>query len=113
MTAGWRRNARRDLPGGSLKVWDLPFRGYKKSANQAPRNDLVDALQAAAPWLQFGPHESLVRAFDDVLDAVICALVARAVSLGQTEPPHDRATALTEGWIHVPAQPLSELVTRE
>jgi len=97
-------------PAAALKVWDLPYRGYKRKANAAARNALVDELQVVAPWLDLGVHESIVRANDDALDAVVCALIARAVSSGTTQPPEDSALALVEGWIiHVPACPIGEL----
>lgn len=96
-------------PAAALKIWGLPFRGYKRDANAAARNMLVDELIAAAPWLRLGEHESAVRASDDPLDAVICALVARAVSQGTTQPPEDPALALVEGWIHMPTRSLEEL----
>jgi hypothetical protein len=43
-------------------------------------------------------------ASDHVLDAFVCALVARAVLDGATTPPSsdDWAVARREGWIHVP-----------
>lgn len=97
-------------PAAALKVWGLPFRGYKRSSNAEGRDHLVDLLTAAAPWLRLGDYEADVRASDDALDAVICAIVARCVQQGHTEPPIDPATALVEGWIHVPTRPLPELL---
>jgi hypothetical protein len=46
-----------------------------------------------------------------MFDALIASLTARAVSLGRTLPPDagHAATALSEGWIHLPACPLSDL----
>ena len=43
-------------------------------------------------------------ASDDALDAVLCALIARAAALGLTVPPpdQDRERARAEGWIHLP-----------
>ncbi len=96
-------------PAAALKIWGLPFRAYKRGANLTSRGHLVDALKVAAPWLKLGEHEADIRASDDALDALICALVARCVWLGLTHPPRDRAVALREGWIHVPSRPLSEL----
>ncbi len=49
---------------------------------------------------------------DDYLDALLCALVARAAELGETIPPEtddQRKRAPVEGWIHLPAGPLSGL----
>lgn len=95
-------------PAAALKVWQLPFRGYKGSGNQAVRHGLVDTLMHAAGWLDLGEHEQVIRASDHALDAVICALVARAVALGTTRPPDTRVAA-REGWIHYPTRPLADL----
>ena len=45
-------------------------------------------------------------------DALVCALVARARSLGQTMLPtgEDRRVAEREGWVHLPSVPLHRLV---
>lgn len=96
-------------PAAALKVWGLPHRGYKRGVNAAGRNELVDLLQAAAPWLNLGRHEQALRASDDALDSVICALVVRAVQKRSTQPPEDSALAMVEGWIHVPTRPIGEL----
>ena len=49
---------------------------------------------------------------DDYLDALICALVARAVDLGRTHGPEgeeETRRAPVEGWIHLPSGPADEL----
>ncbi|MGB7979340.1 MAG: DUF429 domain-containing protein [Candidatus Nanopelagicales bacterium] len=100
-------------PAAALKVWGLTHRGYKRAANVAARGALVEALCVAAPWLDLGDFELLVRQSDDALDAVLCALVARAVAIGATSPPAGPgaiAAAGTEGWIHVPTGSLADLV---
>jgi hypothetical protein len=46
-------------------------------------------------------------------DALIASLVARAAALGLTQGPEsdeDADRAVREGWIHVPTNPLSDLV---
>jgi hypothetical protein len=48
----------------------------------------------------------------DHLDAVVCALVARAVLAGDTVWPRsadERAAAAQEGWIHLPGADLAAL----
>ncbi len=72
---------------------------------------LVDSLLATAPWLDLGQQAGLCRTSDHALDAVVCALIARAVALHQTDPagPHQQVAAV-EGWIHVPTAPLEALV---
>lgn len=56
------------------------------------------------PTLDWQGHDPACRAYDDALDAVVCALLARAASLGLTAGPPDNfaARAATEGWIHLP-----------
>jgi predicted nuclease with RNAse H fold len=101
-------------PAASLKTWGLLARGYKGGrAPEAERLGLIlDHLMAEAPWLDLAGHETRLAASDDLLDAVIASLTARAVSLGLTlwPPETHAAAALTEGWIHVPSGGLAELV---
>ena len=48
---------------------------------------------------------------DDCLDAVICAIAARAAELGHTTvPPEHAQAAEREGWIHLPDVTLDQLV---
>ncbi|GII58878.1 hypothetical protein Pth03_72670 [Planotetraspora thailandica] len=98
-------------PAASLKEWGLPYRGYKRTENAVARGKVVDALTAAAPWLDFGEHEAVCRRSDDATDAVVAALTARAAALGlATLPaPGQAASAVTEGWIAVPTSPLPML----
>jgi predicted nuclease with RNAse H fold len=100
-------------PAASLKLWGIHARGYKgRGTPEAERLALIlDSLAQAAPWLDLAGHGEALAASDDMFDAVIAALTARAVSLRQTlMPPVDHAAAaLTEGWIHVPSGPLAAL----
>lgn len=93
-------------PAASLKIWGLPFRGYKGSRNLQQLGELVDAVKRAVPWLELGEHEVLCRRSDDAFDSVLCALLAKAAKSGLTIPAPDTEHALTEGWIHLPSQPL-------
>ncbi len=100
-------------PAASLKLWGIHARGYKgRGLPESERLGLIlDSLALAAPWLDLAGHRDHLAASDDMFDAVIAALTARAVSLGQTfTPPDDHAAAaLSEGWIHVPSGPLAAL----
>jgi SH3-like domain-containing protein len=72
---------------------------------------MVESLTAAAPWLDLDGHAAELAASDDVFDAVIASVTARAVCLGKTMLPdaaHAKA-ALSEGWIHLPIGQLSDL----
>ena len=98
-------------PAASLKQWDLPHRGYKQPRHSGALSELVSELQAAAPWLDLGPHDKLCRTSHDALDAVIAALTARAATLGLTLPPDPALedAAAREGWIALPVAPLTAL----
>lgn len=90
-------------PAAALKVWGLAHRGYK-----ADPTAHVDAL-----GIEWGAFRDLACRSDHVLDAVVCALVARAARVGCTDgpPPELLAQARTEGWIHVPTCSLEELLS--
>ncbi|MCO6009799.1 DUF429 domain-containing protein [Actinoallomurus purpureus] len=98
-------------PAASLRSWGLPHRGYKRPEDAAALGRLVDALRAAAPWLDLGPHESLCRRSHDATDAVVAALTARAAFRGLATTPeaHQIEAARSEGWIALPTSPLTDL----
>ncbi len=61
-------------------------------------------LQQHFSFLTAAPEHEQALASDDACDAVVCALVARARTLGATLLPRDEdelAAARREGWIHV------------
>jgi hypothetical protein len=81
---------------------------YKGAANDV-RKDIVDRLADAARWLILSSADrARCIEFDDCLDALVCALAARATEQGKTvAPPAELAEeAALEGWIHLP-QPAS------
>jgi predicted nuclease with RNAse H fold len=98
-------------PAASLKQWGLPYRGYKQPRGPAALPKLASELRAAAPWLELGPHGQLCRTSHDALDAVIAALTARAAALNLTLQPDPelQPAASREGWIALPAAPLTTL----
>ena len=78
---------------------------YKGDADGV-RASIVHRLAERAPWLELSPaHRQACIGSDDCLDALICALVARAAERGLTdEPPAELGDeARREGWIHLPA----------
>lgn len=104
-----RRSGRDSLvaevyPAAALRVWGCRTAGYKTDG--ASRAALVADLAEHAEWLDWGPHRAACAASADVLDAVVCALVAGAVVLGRTAGPdaEDLPAAEEEGWIHLPDQ---------
>ncbi len=90
-----------------------PRDSYKRDARHV-RTGIILQLLAAAPWLEIGDeHCRACTESDDCLDALVCALVARAVELGLTDRPPAalRDQAQLEGWIHLPQpEALSRLV---
>jgi predicted nuclease with RNAse H fold len=97
-------------PAGAAKLWDLDLGRYKNRTRAATRAALeqgVATLRRAAGW-----HIELERDVrtEHELDALLCALVARAARVGSG--PHARLTigpapadvdhAREEGWIHLP-----------
>lgn len=100
-------------PAASLKLWGIHARGYKgRGGPESERLGVIlDSLTTAAPWLDLAGQREVLAASDDMFDAVIASLTARAVSLGQTlTPPDDHgAAALSEGWIHLPSGQLAGL----
>jgi predicted nuclease with RNAse H fold len=100
-------------PAASLKIWGLLARGYKgRGAPETARLGVIlEHLSAAAPWLDLAGQEDRLAASDDLFDAVVASLSARAVAVGQSlSPPASHAeAALTEGWIHVPSGGLASL----
>ncbi|NMA76561.1 MAG: DUF429 domain-containing protein [Actinomycetales bacterium] len=91
-------------PAAALRSWQLPYRGYKGTKNEAGRSALIEALEQALPWLEWNGHRSLCAARDDVLDAVLAALLAREVEQGRAIPPPEELKQLAqqEGWIWLP-----------
>lgn len=100
-------------PAASLKTWGLPARGYKgRGKPESERLSLIlDGLTAAAPWLDLAGHDDRLAASDDMFDALVASLTARAVALGRTLRPDDSqvGAARTEGWIHLPTGAVSDL----
>ncbi|UAK36868.1 DUF429 domain-containing protein [Gordonia bronchialis] len=105
---GWAVEA---YPAAALTIWGLRPRGYKRVENRPVRAIMVTELDSAAPWLELGDHAQAMIDDDDIFDAVITALIARAAALGRTRrpTPADLPIALREGWIHVPVGGLDEL----
>jgi hypothetical protein len=79
---------------------------YKRTGGTQLRRAIMAQLQQRAPWLAVSEAqvEACVQS-DDVLDALVCALVARAVErdgLVHPIPPEAEGDARREGWIHLP-----------
>jgi hypothetical protein len=102
-------------PAAALRQWGFDPRGYKGSKPEKveKRHQLVHDLAATtSEWLEVSDEQRVfLGASDHPLDALVSALVGRAVELGRTLPIPDehRAVAESEGWIHLPVrQPLPQ-----
>lgn len=88
--------------------------GYKgnDSAARVRRARLVESLlEQTHGWLEVDTTTAQITCdSDDQLDALLCALVARAADLDRLDPIGDHAAASSEGWIRLPISgPLSQL----
>jgi predicted nuclease with RNAse H fold len=87
-------------PDASLRRWLpalWPGPSYKGPSGRERRARIVGALA-----FDLDGHERACLDSDDCLDALVCALVARAAARGETHPPEDGRLARVEGWIHLP-----------
>ena len=92
-------------PAAALKRWGLPHSGYKAKKGETTRERLLEQLLVEARWLHPSDDQrTALLANDNALDALLCALIARAAALGLADecPDELKATARTEGWIHLP-----------
>lgn len=87
-------------PSAALSAW-----GFGRAKQTWPQ------LQTNFPFLTADDHLYSQFVSDDVCDAVVCALIARARELELTigPPEDDLAACRREGWIHVSCQPSSAL----
>ncbi len=99
-------------PAGALRVWGLPATGYKGLRGAPVRREIVAGVLRRCPWLTVD-EVALIRRDHD-LDALLSALVARAVATGRSHPPPPDAAgvAAREGWIHLPSCRLEDLAER-
>jgi predicted nuclease with RNAse H fold len=95
-------------PAAAFRSWGIQCSGYKgkKPANLARRREVVAELVRKAPWLALTDEVRVrLEASDHQLDALVCAVVARAATVEETILPTagqiDKARR--EGWIHVPS----------
>lgn len=98
-------------PAAALDAWGLPFKGYKGRAGREARGELVAAVGRRLGRGFGDDARKMCADSDHALDALVSALVARAVAVGATRQPDRRLSgaAKREGWIHVPTDDIEAL----
>ncbi|WP_199835952.1 DUF429 domain-containing protein [Streptomyces sp. TP-A0356] len=102
-------------PAAALRRWGIHLTRSYKSAGPGARALREHIVRSVEVGLGLSLPEA-VRAqcadSHDHLDALVCALVARAVQIEDTvwpRTPDERAAARQEGWIHLPGRDLAAL----
>ncbi|GAA3062104.1 DUF429 domain-containing protein [Streptomyces glomeratus] len=102
-------------PAAALRRWGIrPPGSYKSGTAEARsvREHIVGSLESGLGSPLPEPVRARCTDSHDHLDALICALVARAVLTGDTRWPgsaDEREAARREGWIHLPGTDLAAL----
>ena len=103
-------------PAPALSSWGVSSVGYKSRVGMARIPELLSRVEEALGGIEMTPQERELAGVDhNCFDALIASLVARAAALGLTQGPEserERDRAVREGWIHVPTNPLSDLLER-
>ncbi|MFC3571852.1 DUF429 domain-containing protein [Streptomyces yaanensis] len=102
-------------PAAALRRWGIRLTHSYKSATPEARALREHIVRSVEEGLGLALPDSVrARCADshDHLDALVCALVARAVLIGDTlrpRSPDEREAARQEGWIHLPGTDLAAL----
>lgn len=101
-------------PAPALRSWGLSSVGYKSRVGAARLPSLLDRVEEGIGGIEMTPTQRVATAGDhNCFDALVSSLVARAAALGLTQPPRsaeERDRAVREGWIHLPTNPLGDLL---
>jgi hypothetical protein len=88
------------FPAGQLRHWELPFQQYNGRADlhRANRKAILHGLSLRVDLA--GWEETLLPCAD-AIDAIVCALTAASITLGNAANTPDPIIADHEGWIAV------------
>jgi len=103
-------------PDPALRIWSRESNGglsgrvsYKGKGNENIRRDLVSIIKGETGLRAEDHFFEQCEESDDCLDALVCALMARAVTIGATVTPTEAglnadeiSQVEREGWIHLP-----------
>ena len=91
----------------TMEDWAKRLDAFLEFTEHDIHEGLVADMLAQCPWLEIDSiSRKILAEDDDVFDALICALVARAATLDLTvRPEHENVEiARREGWIHLPVE---------
>ena len=101
-------------PAPALTAWGLSAIGYKSKIGASRLPSLLDRVEESLGGIEMRAAQRQLASSDhNCFDALISALVARAAALGLTQAPEsgeEADRAVREGWIHVPTNPLRDLL---
>jgi predicted nuclease with RNAse H fold len=100
-------------PAPALGSWGINAAGYKSKVGAARLPELLAEIERRLGRLELDdPQRALAESDHNSFDALVCSLIARSSALGLTTgPPEELADrAVREGWIHLPTNPLSDLI---
>ncbi len=102
------------FPGAALLLWGFERGVYRQGEGsrgdegiRKVREEFLAGVEAIAPWLRWsGDARAVCVGNEDAVDAVISALVVRAVSLGVVKGVENGVedVARTEGWVYLPEE---------
>jgi predicted nuclease with RNAse H fold len=100
-------------PAPALGGWGINAAGYKSKVGAARLPELLREIERRLGRLDLDDAQrGLAESDHNSFDALVCSLIARSSALGlSTGPPPELADrAVREGWIHLPTNPLSDLI---
>jgi predicted nuclease with RNAse H fold len=101
-------------PAPALTTWGISATGYKSRVGATRLPELLGRLEHDLGGLEIGlAHRDALITDHNCFDALVASLVARAAAVGLTHGPEtreQRERARREGWIHVPSNPLPDLI---
>lgn len=107
-------------PAAALRAWGISpldhsedpgaYKGKHPVARSRREKLVADVVERTSGWLDLSEkarHEC--QKHDDCVDALLCALIARAAHVGHVREIDDPTIATTEGWIALPNRDLRDL----
>jgi predicted nuclease with RNAse H fold len=100
-------------PAPALGAWGINAVGYKSRVGASRLPELMAEVEKRLGRIDIDDRRrSMAESDHNCFDALVASLIARSSALGLTAgPPGELADrAVREGWIHLPTNPLSDLM---